>query len=492
MLVRLKANDNDRNELIALCKQEYRGQEVEEWLINEFEHTYSANKALWWYTRESFLYKMLNKALRNQDYDRLFLFRWFIADIYQQLSQYQCQCPIRVYRGQLMTNKELEGLKQSIGKLISFNSFLSASLIEKEAVLFRNNATASGELQRVIFEIDANPEVVINKPFADLSTHSEFNCECEVLFMLGCVFRIDKVSNRGGRQGWFIHMTLFDESDHYSSEMIEGMKTSNHSSAPDLSSFGNLLYKMGKYDLAEKYFRRSIAEHSSYDPDLGRVFLNLGLIYTEKGDYTVSLQYYEKALMIFVQLDSTNYVTIGNLYNNIGEAHRQKHDYVEAINTYKIALSIFEEARDENHPTVGLIYNNMGVIYHNQGSYVDALHFYEKSRSIYHENYHKNHCRIALAYQNIGSIHFDLNNLDIALEYYERATAIYFKSLPPSHPDIALTYHNMGLVYEKKKEFSQAWKYFQQALEIRQHAFSVQHRKVKEVENSIQRIANKI
>ncbi len=71
-------------------------------LLYEFENQYSANKALWWYTRESFLYKMLNKALRVQNIEVLFLFRFVIVDIYQQLKENQCQSSVRVYRGQVL------------------------------------------------------------------------------------------------------------------------------------------------------------------------------------------------------------------------------------------------------------------------------------------------------------------------------------------------------------------------------------------------------
>jgi hypothetical protein len=52
-------------------------------MIDEFEMDYSSENALWWYSRDSFLYGMLNKALRTQDIDTLFLFRFFIRDIYE-------------------------------------------------------------------------------------------------------------------------------------------------------------------------------------------------------------------------------------------------------------------------------------------------------------------------------------------------------------------------------------------------------------------------
>ncbi|CAF1387305.1 unnamed protein product [Rotaria sp. Silwood1] len=404
------------------------------------------------------------------------------------MTQYQCQCPLRVYRGQLMTNTEVERLKRSIGKLISFSSFLSASLLEQQAICYQNNARTSSGLQRVLFEIDADPQVVINKPFAELSSQSDFAGECEVLFMLGCVFRINNVSHRGVGQGWCIHMTLFDDSDHHLSGMIEEIQAANEDSLVNISSFGLLLWKMGKYDLAEKYLRRGIAEFSASDPNLGSAFLNLGLVYSDKGNYSESLHWYNEALLAYTQIDKPNHVAIGNLYNNIGEAYRQKEDYVEAMNSYNTALFIFKEAQDEHHPTMGLLYNNIGVIHHKQRNYSEALHFYERSRAISQELLHAYHSNIALAYNNIGAVHSDLGNVDIALEYYERALSIYSKSLPPSHPSLALTYYNIGRVYEVKRDFSQAWQYYQKALEIRQHTLPAEHPELKEAEKAVRNI----
>jgi hypothetical protein len=110
VLLRMKPTLTDKNELIDICKKEYENNHSELIILHEFEQTYSSEQALWWYTRESFLYKILNKALRVQNVDLLFLFRFFIRDIHHQLKKYQCLSSVRVYRRQLMSIKELQVL----------------------------------------------------------------------------------------------------------------------------------------------------------------------------------------------------------------------------------------------------------------------------------------------------------------------------------------------------------------------------------------------
>ena len=62
----------------------------------------------------------------------------------------------------------------------------------------------------ILFEIDADPVVVTSKPFADITRHSDFPKEREVLFAIGSLFRIDHIEqNRDGI--WIIQMTLSGE-----------------------------------------------------------------------------------------------------------------------------------------------------------------------------------------------------------------------------------------------------------------------------------------
>ena len=196
VLIRMKSIETDKQQLIKLCKNHYEKNNQQLALVREFEHEYSADQALWWYTRESFLYKMLNKALRVQNIDLLFLFRFVIGDIYRQLEQNQCQSSVRVYRGQVMSNDELNLIRQSINEFISINSFFSTSLDRAKALRFLQSSDVSTDLHRVLFDIDADPRVVRSKPFADISPFSEFGNEQEILFMIGSVFRLVEDSSR--------------------------------------------------------------------------------------------------------------------------------------------------------------------------------------------------------------------------------------------------------------------------------------------------------
>lgn len=123
-ILRLKPNEKDIVELIERCKQNYVKNTVELNNIEQFQQNYSPENILKIYTQESFFYKTLNTALRNQNIHLIFLFRKFIVNIRRLLKKYQSKDPVRVYRGQMMSSDELAALRQSIDHLIGFSEFI--------------------------------------------------------------------------------------------------------------------------------------------------------------------------------------------------------------------------------------------------------------------------------------------------------------------------------------------------------------------------------
>jgi tetratricopeptide (TPR) repeat protein len=382
LLLRMKYNQTDNNELISLCKETYKNNKSQLRIIQEFEDNYSSNKALWWYTRESFFFRMLNKALRVQNFDLLFLFRSFIRDIHQQLKHDQCERPIQVYRGQLMSNDELNTLKRSIGEYVSVNSFLSTSGVLKLALFYLGDTTASDDLERVLFVIDADPCNVTTASFADISKHSYFPIESEILFMIGSIFRLTEI-RRGNDQYWIIQMALCGANEHGLCHLLEHMRRGYGSEEEStLLSFGSAMWRMGKFNEAEKYYRRLLKEFSSDDPSLGYLYHNLGIVTYDKGDYDTSLQCYQKSLDIRMRTRPSDYVNSGNTYNCIGNVYRKKGDHVQALQSYNQGVSLFKQAGDEEHPAIAHLYNNIGIVYQKQKEYFKALTSYEKSLAI--------------------------------------------------------------------------------------------------------------
>ena len=490
VLIRMKSIESDKQQLIQLCKKEYQTNNKELIFVNEFEKDYQADKALWWYTRNSFLYRMLNKALRVQNIDLLFLFRFVISDIYQQLKQYQQQSPIRVYRGQVMSIDELNTLRRSVDNFISINSFFSTSTNRQKASSFSNRSKISSDLCRVLFIIDADPRVVKSKPFSDISSLSYFSKECEVLFMMGSIFRLIKIEKMKNEEIIMIQMELCGDDEHDLKELFDYMKKKlgDENDEVNLRSFGQALRQMGKYDFAEKIYRRLLVELPSNDPSLGDLYYILGIVTLDKAAYDSSLEWFQKSLVIHKQKGSSNYVYIGNLYNWIGSVYREKRELERALENHNKAIELFRNANDEDHPNMADFYNNIAIVYKAQKKYTEALDYYKKSLAI-KKRLPSNHPDIAGSHNNIGNVYINLNKYDLAMEHHQQSLQIRLKSVPGDHPDIAMSYENIAVIHEEKREWKEALELFEKASNIYQHAFSSQHPSVLKVKADIERVS---
>jgi hypothetical protein len=81
----LKFQDDSTSELVEYCRTVYADNPSQLAIIKEFERDYKAKNAILWYTKECFLYKMINKALRTQHIETLYNMRTFLRHLHQQL-----------------------------------------------------------------------------------------------------------------------------------------------------------------------------------------------------------------------------------------------------------------------------------------------------------------------------------------------------------------------------------------------------------------------
>jgi tetratricopeptide (TPR) repeat protein len=490
-LLRMKSISTDKNELISLARKESEGNKRELDILQEFEQSYSPDRSLWWYTRNSFLYRVLNKALRVQQIDLLYHFRFFIRDIEQQLKGNKCSSQIHVYRGQLMSNEEIQSLKDSIGEFISFNSFLSTSVDRKQALHFLSASDVSGDLQRVLFEIDADPRIDGVKPFANITSFSYFPREVEVLMMLGSIFRVAHIYL--DNQVWIIQMRLCSDNDHDLKPIFDHMKNELAGGGEtNLLSFGIVLRNLGKFDAAEKYYYRLLDELPHDHPDRANCYHALGIVAREKGNYDLSLQWHRKSLELKMGTMESDDPSLAHSHNSIGSVYDAKGDYKQALESYEKALMIWKQAFSENHPKVAMCFNNIGGIYQAEKKYTEALKYHQKALEIRQKCLPTGHPDLGDSYNNIASVHGCLGQYDLALKHLNRSLEISKKSLPPQHPDIAMTLENMGNVYENKGELKEALSYFEKAAVIYRVALPSAHPYIINIKELIRRVSSKL
>ena len=491
VLIRCKTTAIDKLNLIQRCKEHYKDDQTELDIIDEFNRQYSADKALWWYTRDSFLYRMLNKALRVENIGLLFLFRHVIADIYERLQRYQYRKALTVYRGQIMSKNEREKHQKSINKFLSINSFFSTSRDRECALKFLNKTVTTDDLERVLFAIDADPNGVKSKPFAELRTLSYYEDENEVLFMIGSVFQLNSIHWDNEERAWIINMVLCNEDTYDSKQLLDHIRKQHgiNEGEINLRQFGDVLHTMGKYNLAEDIYKRVLDEPQHNE--LSRVYLyrSYGILMKIKAEFNNSLNWFHAALDLQLRICPSDYTEISESYNWLGKVYYDQNKCKAALEHYLKAFDYLNKAfDDEIHLKFANIFNNIAGVHGRQKRTDEALEYYRKALVLYQQYLPSKHSTTALCYNNIGNVYMDKKNYDEAMKYFDKALTISLESLPSQHPNIAVCYQSIGRAREKQDQLQEALDYYLKAADIYHHSLPSDHPKVINIDADVQRI----
>ncbi|CAF1520363.1 unnamed protein product, partial [Didymodactylos carnosus] len=203
VLLEMPKTVQSKSDMIAKCRQYYRGNKKESENIRLFEETYKPSESIPWYTKESFLYKLVNQALRTEDVEALYTFRFYITDLcvnlakkFRELKRKQLKqstSVIKLYRGLQMGVNEIENLKKNVGNLMSTNGYLSTSRARQIAYGFAKKPSNKPNIEAVLFQISVDINVVEKIILADIAEYSAFPEEEEVLFDLGMFGRESRV-----------------------------------------------------------------------------------------------------------------------------------------------------------------------------------------------------------------------------------------------------------------------------------------------------------
>lgn len=458
---------NDIDDLLTKCRHQFKGNKFQLNIIREFEQNYTSDHAIWWFTRNIFLKELLNKALKTQNLDLLFLFRFFLHDLEQQLHQYQCLTSIKVYKYQLITTKQLELLKHSIGNLISINNFLLTNINRDSIIPYSKFSLNNNEYQRILFEITADFNLDKMKPFGNITIQKYSpDDQYEILFMLGSIFEIKNISQDEDNNLWIIEMILTSKVNSHLKPIFDELSNDTSDDNINLLSFGYILQKLNRLNESEKYYHRLFIELSDDDERLACCSLNLGNICFLKNDYDSSLEWLLKSLDTSIRTLPPDDKFLALIYNSMGHVYNAKNDAKSSIESYNKAIIIWKQSVDENYISIAECMSNIGIIYKREKEYFLALECFKKTLFILKTYLPLDHFDLSKAYSNLASTYRQLEEYDSALENYKLAFEILEKHYSLDHPNIAKLLGNIGIVYALKGDRQNALLNYEKAAEI--------------------------
>ncbi|CAF1026308.1 unnamed protein product [Adineta steineri] len=432
-------------------------------VMNEFDTSYNSKKAIHWYTRESCIYKILNKALRTQNIDDVSPFYSFIRDLNGQLGEQhklfvkqQTTSVIKVYRGQLISKDEVNRLKAGIGQFISMNSFLSTSTNKKKALEFATSRAPPNDIvTSILLEItvDLNAK---SKPYADIRNLSAFSEEEEILFMLGCIFRIDNIYYDEKIKLWMANLTLCSDEDqdmkNLSSSLDGQLKGQNQLIAIGYSFIDMLKYADAQ-ELFEKILKQNLAKN---DIEHAYCYHGLAKVNEKQGNSNLSIEHLNKALNYLSKNSSNDHPLISQCYNDLGLAYSNQ-------NNYETAFKFFDKALQIKNNISSVTYSNLSHVHFQMKHYQLALEYLEKS--LQHQS-NTDLVSMTKTYIDMGKIYTAMNKKEEASKIFDKALKTQIKELSPDHPDLSYTYAEIGLMYSELGDQQKALEFIEKAYKV--------------------------
>jgi tetratricopeptide (TPR) repeat protein len=220
-------------------------------------------------------------------------------------------------------------------------------------------------------------------------------------------------------------------------------------------SLGNVWNKKNNYEEALHYYYSALVllEYTACCiEERASVFNNLGVLFSDRGKYIKSLEYYQQAANIYDSLN--NQFDLGKTYNNMGNIYWATEEYVRAQAFYEKSLDIRHEQNDKTGEAYVL--NNLGMLNGSRGDFVSALAYFEKSLALFESEGNRNGSLLTT---------YNLAEVYMAMNQYQKAEKHFHQSLAIAQNDGVLNYELDNLksltdLYKQSKNYKKAFEVF--------------------------------
>lgn len=345
VLLKINYDQSAIRSLTEYCCDCYGDDTDELRIIEEFGDDYNRHSPIWWYSRECFTYRMLNRALRTQNYDVLIKMGFFMRDIHQQIEEIHSISSEKksfiVYRGQRMSRNDFEKVRNNKNGLLSFNNFLSTTLKREISLRFTRDAQDKLDTIGVIFQMKIDPAITTT-PFASIDEVSYYrNDEQEILFSMHTVFRIYSIE-KIDQQLWQVELEITADNDQQLQTLITCIQYEIQGST-EAHRLGNLMIHLKQLDNAEKFYRTLLASTSRYDQmELAHLNSQIACVTEQKGDYTTACRFYQVTLDIEEKMYPATHRHLAGIYHNLGVINKKIKEYGAALHFFQRAIEIAE------------------------------------------------------------------------------------------------------------------------------------------------------
>ncbi len=242
------------------------------------------------------------------------------------------------------------------------------------------------------------------------------------------------------------------ESINYFKIFIENKEINDTDKILVLNYLGELYRLIGQLNKSIDFHIQSLdlAKTTQQNLLIPDIFINIGIVYRNIGDYITARKYYDNALLISLQYKKTD--AIINSLQAIGNWHWYSNNNDSALYYYKKANEVFHKNANLSKSFEIGILNNIGNAYRSKQMYNLAFEFYYKALII-SETLKDNNLK-SIILKNLGITHFKNRNNILAINYFKQSNKIAEKI--NLKRIIVENYHNLFEIYKNTANYKMA------------------------------------
>lgn len=203
--------------------------------------------------------------------------------------------------------------------------------------------------------------------------------------------------------------------------------------------------------------------------------LDISESFWKMGDRARGLQIYERAVAAQERKLGPEHPDVVTLLGSLGAAYREQGNYAQAEQKYKRALSITEKLYGSEHQEVGWVLNRLGGLYRVMGADDLSVKHYKRALEIFQKILGNENTTVATILDNLGLVYQEQYKLELAEQIHKQALAIFEKILGPDHLDVAIAASNLAGLFIKTGDYDQSEQLYRRSLEIKGKKFGVDH-----------------
>ncbi|MBN2592118.1 MAG: tetratricopeptide repeat protein, partial [Sedimentisphaerales bacterium] len=280
----------------------------------------------------------------------------------------------------------------------------------------------------------------------------------------------------------------YTEAEKILSDALKAASTVLDNSAPEVLQLRQALAEhalyVGNYDTAEAGFKEILGDREKFyktQPDatsaagLASAHADLSRLALARAHYADAIQAANDALTFIKEYHNETDPDCSNLYLLLGTIHYEAGDYSLAEKQLEKACRDFLATFGEGHPNYARTLVALGDVYRKQGKFDKAEEEVKRAIAIFENTYGKDHPFVAEALEVQGKVYYHRNELDKEQKVWERILEIQRQFYSEQHPALATTYYDYASLFLRRGQYDKAAEHLQASLQITEQDFGKTH-----------------